>query len=124
ARAGERRADGRRAREKILVPQIVEVAFRRDVPGLRRARLEQARQLRGGGNVDRRRVRRTRLALLRDHAVTAVDVTDRTRSSRRSTIAPATSTPVARWSPCQPGMPFTSRTNTPPSLDGARSTPA
>ena len=47
-----------------------------------------------------------------------------TSVSRRSTIAAAMSTPVARSAPYQPGMPLTSITWSRPSAPGSRSTPA
>ena len=51
AGAGERRADRRGAGQEILVADVGEVPAGRDVARLRRARLEQARELRGGGDV-------------------------------------------------------------------------
>ena len=47
-----------------------------------------------------------------------------TTVSRCSASAPATSTPVARSTPCQPGMPLTSSTSPRPSDARTRSTPA
>ena len=95
--------------------RIREVAPGRHVAGLRRAHLEQARELRGSS------ARHAGSTCARPVAGT---VPTPARVTRCSTIAPATSSPVAVWSPSHPGMPLTSRTNTSPSRDGSRSTPA
>ena len=70
-----------------------------------------------------RRARRHRPARRRDRSRGAARA-QLTSVSRRSTIAAAMSTPVARSAPYQPGMPLTSITWSRPSAPGSRSTPA
>ena len=135
-RAADRPANRGRAREEVFVARVGEGASRRDVARLRRARLEEAGELRGDRDVcrpertrrdrrDERRLRDLATRVADRHAgSSAVDLTVDTRPTRCSTIAPATSSPVACCSPRHPGIPFTSSTNTVPSRDGSRSTPA
>src|SRR5207245_1387452 len=106
---GQGGPDRRRTREEILVPSVMKVGARRHVSGLRGARLEQARELRGDGDVGPVRRARHRGA---------------TRPSTCSTIAAATSMEVASCRPRHPGIPFTSTTYSVPSRAGRRSTPA
>ena len=112
AGARQRVSDRRGAGQKVLVARIAELPAR-----ARRCRVS-ARSLRAGTRAARppRRQRRT--------ACRAACGVRSPRVRGGPTIAPATSSPVARCSPCQPGMPLTSSTNTEPSRDGSRSTPA
>ena len=113
AGAGQRLANRDGAREEVLVACVGEVAARaRRCPA-------SARSPRAGTPAARppRRQRRRTARLLA--CGTCWLRTQRLRARTvRSTIAPADVEPVACCSPCQPGMPFTSSTNTVPSRDG------
>ena len=121
----ERLADRRRARHEIDDAHVVEGAPGRHVSRLGREHLEQAGELCGGGDVGVGPHPGDRIGAAITHDVEDDAAARRAATAtRRSTIAPATSTPVARCTPSHPGMPFTSSTNTVPSGDGSRSTPA
>src|SRR5881398_1263746 len=95
SRSGECGADRDGAREEVLVRRVVEAGERGHVTRFGGARLEQAGELRRGGDFGRAR--------RRAHA-------DVKRPSRCSTIVAATSTEVASCRPRHPGIPFTSTT--------------
>ncbi len=113
------RPDGGGAGQEVLVARVARSGGPGEtLPGFGAARLEQARQLRrrtdpgrscalcaiGAANRAHAQALFTREARWPTRRADAID--------QHSTMAPATSMPVACCSPSHPGMPFTSSTNT------------